>query len=255
MKRKIIVIMSITVLIIMTGITVKAESSNTFKANVTTTKSTIKPGEDIIITLSVSDINMGTNGINALEGTVKYDTTIFEKIKSGDITSYNNWATTYNDLNSNLNGKFLAMNLSAGIKENSQVLSIKLKAKVNIEETKNTTITFEDISSNDGTDLINIGNKSINIKVEVEKQPIEEPRNEIENEVIDNILGEENETVENNTQTENKVTQNVVQNNNTHSNTKLPSTGIEDSIMPLIVIGVIIAIGLGMKCRKWRDIK
>ena len=125
----------------------------------------------------------------------------------------------------------------------------------NIEETKNTTITFEDISSNDGTNLINIGNKSINIKVEVEKQPIEEPRNEIENEVIDNILGEENEIVENNTQTENKVTQNNIQNNNTHSNTKLPSTGIEDSIMPLIVIGVIIAIGLGMKCRKWRDIK
>lgn len=232
------------VLIMMLGVTVNAETSNTFKANLTATNTTIKSGEYVTVTLKVSDINMGDNGINALEGTIKYDTTIFEEIKSTDIQSYNNWATTYNDENSNMNGKFLAVNLSAGIKEDTKILSIKLKAKESITETKETTITIQDIESNNGTDLINVGSKSIKIKVEVEKKETEKPKDETTNKTEQ----PKNETV-------NKITQNTSKSNTTNSNTKLPATGIEDTIAMLIVVVLIATVGLGMKCRKWRGLK
>ena len=241
--KEIILVGMIIFAIIALSTIVKAESTNTFKASATANTTTLKPGEEITITIGVSDINMGANGINTLEGTIKYDKTIFEEIKSSSIQSLNGWTTTYNDENSTLNGKFLAVNLSTGTKENTQVFSVKFKVKADIDETKETQIDFENITSNDGTDLISVGTKSVKLTINVEK--------------TNPIIPEETDKKENNTSNENKIetNKNTTISDKTQASTKLPNTGKSIAIIFILVVAVIAVIGLGAKNRSMKDIK
>ena len=168
--NKILMILILTIIIL--GVNVHA-AENTFKASVTPGTVTLKPGEEITVSVDVSDINMGENGINALEGTIKYDSNIFESVKAVDVQSFNNWSTTYNDETSSLNGKFLAVNLTAGVKEDMKILSVKFKVKLDIKETTTTQIDFKDLTSNDGENLVNVGTKSVKLTINVEnKEPV-----------------------------------------------------------------------------------
>ena len=170
--RKIIIIF----MIIVAWLTiVKATSESYFNVKLQADKTYIKQSErEIVITLNVSDINMGQNGINTLEGTINYDTSIFEEITNSSIQELNNWSVTYNDESSTLNGKFLAVNLSSGITEDMGIFTVAFKIRDDIEEVKNTKIEFKDITSNDGTNLINIGTKSIEINSNGQIQEITE---------------------------------------------------------------------------------
>jgi len=166
--KKIIAQVIIIILILVCMInTVNAAS---FKFSATPSKTTVKPGEEIEITLAVSDIDLGGNGMNTIEGFIKYDTNVFEKITSADVTSLNSWAVTYNDENTDLNGKFLGIILSGGVKENQNVAKIKLKVKENIES-QPTQITISKIATNDGTNLVEEADKTINIKIEKPQTP------------------------------------------------------------------------------------
>ena len=242
-KTKEFIAMAIIILIIITGTTVKAES--TFKASVTANTTELKPEEEVTITVGLSDIDMGTNGINTLEGTIQYDKDIFEKIKSSSIQSLNNWATTYNDESSTINGKFLAVNLSTGIKENTQVFKITLKVKKEIKKTTSTQIDFKDITSNNGTDLINVGTKSVKLTINVEST----------NTIIPEVPS--NNENKNNTNDENKteINKNTTSTNKAQVSTKLPHTGKAIWIIFALVIAINILIVLGIKNRNMRDIK
>lgn len=143
----------------------QANNSNTFKAKIIPTSKEIKAGNKITITLSIYDIKMGDYGINTLEGIIEYDKEIFETVKSTDIQSKNNWSTTYNDENSILNGKFLSANLTSGVKEDTEIFTVTLKVHSYITESINTKITFKDITSNNGTNLINAGTETIEVKI------------------------------------------------------------------------------------------
>ena len=211
------ILMMIVLTIMMLGANVYA-AGNSFKATVTPTTGTLKPGEEITITVAVSKINMGENGINALEGTIKYDTNIFESVKAADIQSFNNWSTTYNDEASSLNGKFLAVNLSAGIKEDMNIQSVTFKVKEDIAQTTTTQIDFKDVTSNDGKDLVNVGTKSVKLTINVEnKKPVTPP--------VTNAPG------------------------------KLPQTGESMGITLVIVAIALVGLGVAIKYNKMKYIK
>lgn len=180
MKRKVgITVVLATILAIMCAGYVTAQT-HTFKANVSANVDVLKPGEEVTVTLNVSDIDMGENGINVIEGTLSYDKNVFEEISKSDIKTLENWATTYNDENTSSNGKFISVNLSEGVQKDSSILSIKFKVKSDVTENAKTQIKFEEVTSNDGVDLISVGTKAVDLKVELEpkEEPIEEPKNE-----------------------------------------------------------------------------
>lgn len=241
-KTKELIVIEIIIVITMALITVSnGASTSTYKASATASTTTLEPGEEVIVTIAVSDINMGTNGINTLEGKIKYDTNIFEEVKSDSIQSLNNWTTTYNDESSTLNGKFLAVNLSNGIKESTQIFKVTFKVKSDISETKETQIDFEDITSNDGTDLVNVGTKSVKLTIKAESTPIpEEPSKN-----------------ENNTNNENitETNKNTAITDKTQSATKLPNTGKSIAVVFILLVAVIVLIILGIKNKNMRDIR
>lgn len=252
MKVKKILIVILMVGCIIGGMigTVKADTSTTFKANLTANKTSIKAGEEITVTIGASDINMGENGINTLEGKINYDTNIFEAITSSSIQSLNNWTTTYNDESSTLNGKFLAVNLSSGTKENAQIFSVKFKVKETVTEEKNTKIEFKEITSNDGTNLVNVGDKAVTIKINSGNS----------NGTTDDSSKESNSensiTNGSNSNAENKITQNkVAATDNTTAKTIIPKAGKSIAIALLIIALVAVVIALGVKNKTMKDIK
>lgn len=159
MKSKILAVIFSMILISFTGII----SASSFDVSVNPKEITAKPGETINVKVSLKDIDMSGNGINILEGNINFDKEMIENV---DVEGENNWKIEYNnDTNSDLNGKFLMIKDVNGIKDDEEILNLKIKIKDNIKKA-NTKILLKDLTSNDGNNLINIGNKEININFE-----------------------------------------------------------------------------------------
>ena len=159
MKSKILAVIFSMILISFTGII----SASSFDVSVNPKEITAKPGENINVKVSLKDIDMSGNGINILEGNINFDKEMIENV---DVEGENNWKIEYNnDTNSNLNGKFLMIKDVNGIKDDEEILNLKIKIKDNIKKA-NTKILLKDLTSNDGNNLINIGSREININFE-----------------------------------------------------------------------------------------
>ena len=106
---------------------------------------------------------MKEKGINALEGYINFDEDVIENV---ELETKNDWQIEYNkDSNSDLYGKFLMVKDIEGIKENEEVLTLKIKVKDKVKK-EGTKVILKDLTSNDGDNLVNIGNKEININFE-----------------------------------------------------------------------------------------
>ena len=159
MKSKILEVIFSMILISFTGII----SASSFDVSVNPKEITAKPGENINVKVSLKDIDMSGNGINILEGNINFDKEMIENV---DVEGENNWKIEYNnDTNSDLNGKFLMIKDVNGIKDDEEILNLKIKIKDNIKKA-NTKILLKDLTSNDENNLINIGSREININFE-----------------------------------------------------------------------------------------
>lgn len=122
-----------------------------------------KMGDTLEIEINLKDIDMGEKGINVIEGYIEYDEDVIESI---EIIDENQWQMTYNnDKKSELYGKFLSKKNIEGTKGNEKIAKIKLKIKDKISKTTSQ-IKIKEITSNDGENLINIGEKIVNLEFE-----------------------------------------------------------------------------------------
>ena len=138
-------------------------SASSFDVGVNPTDVTAKQGESIEVKVDLKDIDMKEKGINTLEGYINFDEDVIENV---EVETKNDWQIEYNkDSNSDLYGKFLMVKDIEGIKENEEVLTLKIKVKDKVKK-ESTKVILKDLTSNDGENLVNIGNKEININFE-----------------------------------------------------------------------------------------
>ena len=157
-KLKLIIALSI-IMVSLTGIV----SASSFDVGVNPTEVTAKQGESIEVKVDLKDIDMKEKGINTLEGYINFDEDVIENV---EVETKNDWQIEYNkDSNSDLYGKFLMVKDIEGIKENEEVLTLKIKVKDKVKK-ESTKVILKDLTSNDGENLVNIGNKEININFE-----------------------------------------------------------------------------------------
>lgn len=148
--------------IIMVSLT-QIVSASSFDVVVNPTEITTKQGESIEVKVDLKDIDMKEKGINTLEGYITFDEDVIENV---ELVTKNDWQIEYNkDSNSDLYGKFLMVKNIEGIKENEEVLTLKIKVKDKVKK-ESTKVVLKDLISNDGENLVNIGNKEININFE-----------------------------------------------------------------------------------------
>lgn len=154
---------SITALgIIMVSLT-QIVSASSFDVVVNPTQITTKQGESIEVKVDLKDIEMKERGINTLEGYINFDEDVIENV---EVETKNDWQIEYNkDSNSDLYGKFLMVKDIEGIKENEEILTLKIKVKDKVKK-ESTKVVLKYLTSNDGENLVNIGNKEININFE-----------------------------------------------------------------------------------------
>lgn len=201
-----------------------------FKFNVSSNKTEVKPGEEITVSIKISDIDMGENGINAIESTLVYDNQIFETVTKDDMTTQNNWTIEYNQQV----GNFLLSNINtAGVKENQTIGFIKFKIRADAKPTT-TTIKFNDIKSNDGNTITKDSDKSITIKIIGDGTAV--TTNVSKATTVTSSTGDK------------KATAIVAQKSSSPEN--MPYTGVEDTLLISIIISSIVAAVFWFKYKK-----
>src|SRR5574344_604035 len=107
MKRNLKIFIGIVLFftILVTSTVVKA---STFDCAITASKTTIAPGETTLITLKVTNINMGTNGVKTLSGYLDYDEKYFEEVTAINGVGTSPWTWGYNSTTKVFTGMLLS---------------------------------------------------------------------------------------------------------------------------------------------------
>ena len=145
-------------------------NASSFKFTAEAQKEIFKPGEEVLVSLDISEIQAGIEGINVVEMSLEYDKNVFDSM---EFIKMNNWDSTYSDIESSEKFvKLLYTNISTGVTESESIGNIKFKLKDNLPDME-TEIKLLSVTSNDGKELIPEGDRIIKIKIVSDKP--EEP--------------------------------------------------------------------------------
>ena len=138
MKNK--VLCSLLIILIVFSITMSV-SGLSFTATMTPSKTTVGESEEFTVTVKVSNLDVGSNGINSLQGYLKYDSDVFETINESSIEGLNNWAATYDEST----GK-ISLTKNTFVTSSQEVFLIALKTKSGVSG-KSGSISYTNISA------------------------------------------------------------------------------------------------------------
>lgn len=228
------------------GETDTTERSLVFTPTPSSTK--LNEGEEITITLELSEIKMGQDGINTFGGKLEYDENVFEKVTSDDISSQNNWSIAYNDEETAKKGTFLAT-INSGTSKNQIIGIIKLKVKTNLKS-QDTEIKFTSLSSV-AEDTVKLDDQTLKFSVTGTVVPDDDKKDDDKKDDKNNTV--ENTIVIGNVTNDIEVVENTTTVDNTQSNTKLPQTGELDVAIAVLALALIAVVSY-IQIKRNRDL-
>ena len=255
MKKKVLKIIIVAIMLMLTYSTIVSALS--FTATMVPSSTTVAESKEFMITIKVSNLDVGQNGINALSGYLEYDKNIFEVISDTNIEGYGNWNPTYNASN----GK-ITLTTTSFVKAEESVFQVVFKTKTGVTGKKGTisfkniiaTNSEQDILAQDVSTIITIGNETANTT---------NTTNTTNNQSIVPII--QTNTTKNNTSTKNNVvnksanttvknkvnnTSVYVNKTNNVSSGDIPYTGTEDTVMYIMIVIVALSIIFYIKYQK-----
>lgn len=241
MKKKFLKIAIITMMLVLAYTTIVSALS--FTATMTPSSTTVAESTEFTVSIKVSNLDVGPNGINTLSGYLKYDKDVFETITDSSIEGLNSWSPSY----SSDSGK-ITLHKTTFVKAEEEVFQVTFKTKSGISG-KSGKIEFTNImasnsesqiSATDVSTEITVGTVSDNIGNTTENKATNtgivsgQPKNNTANNTANNVA---NNTANN--KTNNTIS--YVNKTNT-SPEEVPYTGVEDTIM--YVIGGVVVVAL-----------
>lgn len=242
MKKKILKIT--TIMIMFTLVYVSIVNALSFTATITPSSTTVAESTEFTVKIKVSNLDVGTNGINSLSGYLKYDKDVFETITDSSIDGLNGWSPAYS-----ADSEKVTVTKPTFVKSEEEVFQVTLKTKTGVSG-KTGKIEFTNIvASNTDAEIqaqnvsteITVGNVSENVLNTTGNNTIG-----LSN-VINNTANKTNTIITNNTTNTNtnKTTNNTsaissVVNNTTPN--EITYAGAEDSI--IYIMGAIIVLAL-----------
>ena len=263
MEKKVFkVLIMIIVLVIAVSTVVQAAS---FTASMTPSSTTVAPETEFTVTVKISNLDVGSNGINSLSGYLTYDDAVFETINESSIEGVNDWRPTF----SSDNGRITLLKTQF-VNSEEAVFQITFKTKSETDLKKKTSgiIKLSQIVASNSQDDITASDISTTITISTATT------NETDNTTTNSPLvlktnTTKNTTVKNTTvQTNNKVVNNTVnktENNvgaainstaknttvyNTVENDDIPYTGVEDTIVYVLFVAIAMALVFYIKFEK-----
>lgn len=217
MKSKKIAIAIIMIMFIafMTKMMEVEAADYTFNLTVNPLETSAKAGDTVTVDLGIADIDQSSDGINAIQGDLAYDDSVFESVEI--VATGENWTAKLNQISdSDLKGRFVISNMNS-VKNAGVVAQLKVKIKSDVSASKGY-VYLKNIFSSYGTTDTPKTNKTITV----------------------NITSTSNSN--SGSSTSNKTTgtnaTNGSANANTSTSSSLPKTGLN----PWLGIGIIIAI-------------
>lgn len=233
MKKKILKLTTIIMLLVITYATIANALSLT--VSMETNSTTIAEATEFTVTVKVSNLDVGENGINSLTGTLKYDKTIFEEITDSSIEGVNGWNSSYEKDT----GKIVSTKQSF-VKSEESVFNITLKTKADITG-KEGVIEFTDIKAQNSDSQIDAQNISVTISVGTESGNTANKSNTGNSTSILPVSNTaRNNTVNNTTNTNNTAKSYINVANVLNDN--IPETGVKDTLAIAIFVLAAIAI-------------
>lgn len=142
--KRLLFVGSITFIVTML-ITLSIVNASGFEMKLESDKDIVKPGETIILTASIQNIDMTNDGIDLLLASISYDNSVFENLEASNIKAVGEWG----GLLFNPDNNKLILERNSQTKENESVFQITLKAKDDIK-VESTNISISQAQSTDG---------------------------------------------------------------------------------------------------------
>ena len=242
MKKKLYVVsLMILILIYMLSISVSALS---FTTTMTPSNTKIEPGNEVVVSVKISSLEVGDDGINTFSAVLGYDSSIFETLTETNVEGSNDWKSAY----ATGTGK-ITLTKTSYANSDQEIMQITLKVKSDAVEGKKGTISLTNILAASPEAEIGGSNVSTTITVGNESTSSTEEPNTNSNSIENNTANEVQNVI---TPIQNNTTNNVTNNslvgttnnvNNVVENQvdgDMPYTGSESTAIIQIIIGVII---------------
>ncbi len=254
MKTKGLIIALIAVVVILVLTTQSFALSFTPTMNLD--KTTVAESTEFMVTVKISNIDAGSNGINSLEGYLEYDTKVFDPISQSSIEALGEWTYKYNSDN----GKIVLTRL-AFVKTEENVFQITFRTKANTSGQKGI-IKFKniwaynsetEISASDISTTITVSNSPVanNVNNSTPQTVVVKPTNNTPQNItvkptnnntptnvvpVNNNINNVpvNKTPVNNTPTNNTPVENKAK-------TDVPYTGADDVVVRVIFVVLVVA--------------
>ena len=265
MKRKIFKIAIVVMLLVCVYATIVNALS--FSVTMTPSSKFIPASTEFTVEIKVSNLDVGTNGINTLSGNLIYDDKVFEPIGESSIEGRNGWSHSFNPDN----GKITLTKMSF-VKTDEEVFQVTFKTKSSTDVKDNTKglIQFKGVSASNSASAITASDVSIEITIGEEASsegnisvtpnnttntnknttntnknsigitPSNPNKNTTNTNTNSNTNANTNKSTNSNTNTNKAVSPYVNSTNTTNEN--IPYTGAEDYI--LYFIGAVVAVAI-----------
>ena len=215
------------------------------EVSLSASKQTVKPGEEVIVHLSVKDIQDTSKGINAIEGVLEYDSSVFSAVEqndsSTDFTSSNSWdSPVYYDAT----GKFVTSKATY-VTADEEIMTVKLKVKETAEDGE-TTVKVKNVKVSN-TDEIYELSTGAEVKINIAKETLQNGENPTDNEnneePIEDITTGSTEDEEDAINTNVDVSKSKTSTNptktvedTTTAKTVIPKTGVAKVLVPVMAM-------------------
>lgn len=197
MKKR---ILKVTIIMIMLVLVYNSiVNALSFTATMTASSTTVAESKEFTVKIKVSNLDVGTSGINSLSGYLKYDKDIFEVITDSNIDGLNGWSPTYT-----ADSEKITLYKSTFVKTEEEVFQVTFKTKTGVSG-KTGKIEFTNIMASNTDAEIQAQNISTEITIG------DEPENVANTTKNNSSIGLSNMT--------NNTARNTNTNNNTNTNT------------------------------------
>lgn len=248
--KKFLLIILLSITIIMSSITIAYADSLTVGIKTDAVK--YKRGDTVTATVSISNID-SSNGIYGLSGKLVYDTEYFEPIAAdanGNTTSIvpasnSGWSNV--TFNSTTNEFSILTTSPAKTSLAIMIISLKVKSDSKLGETS---IMLNELVASNGDEDIDTSTAAVKVTIEEgSSTPIVDPSAEPS---IQPIIEPSKDPTQAPVST--KPTENATKKPTT-TNGKLPQTGVDDYIIPVVVGAVMISVGTFIVYIRYKNVK
>ena len=256
MEKKVFKVLIMIMLLVIAVSTVAQAAS--FTATMTPSSTTVAPETEFTVTVKISNLDVGSNGINSLSGYLTYDDSVFETINESSIEGVNDWKPTF----SSDNGRITLLKTQfVNTEEAVFQITFKTKSETDLKKKTSGIIKLSQVVASNSQDDITASDISTTITISTATA------NETTNNATNSLVLQTNSTVKNTT-IKNTTVKNVVTNTtenavgaavNTTKNTTvyntveeddIPYTGVEDTIVYVLFVAIAMALVFYIKFEK-----